>query len=113
MLDREDDLADQPARPFADPAGELVEDVVAEPLQGAGDRRGDRPRDRAAHLVAGVPDRVAAADRPAGKRADTAGDGVGGGGGYFTADAGPRRRRRGLGKDADARQEACQRDCDQ
>ena len=39
-----DDLADQPARAVGDPAGDLLEDPVADPLQGVGDRRGDRAR---------------------------------------------------------------------
>ena len=74
FVDALNDLPDQPARAIGDPGGDLLEDPVADFLQGTGDRISDDSRHPVADRVAGVTDRVAAADETAGDRADTSGD---------------------------------------
>ena len=105
FLDRRDDLPDQPARPFGDPGRDLLEDPVADALQGVGDRGGDGARDRAADRVAGITDRVAAADQAAGDRADAFGDGFRRGAADVAEGVGPGGRGRGLREDDQRRQE--------
>ena len=110
FLDRRHDLPDQPARAVGDPGGDLLEDPVADALQGVGDRGGDGSRDRAADRVAGIADRVAAADRAAGDRADAASDGMGRAAADVAGDVRLRRWRRRLGEQRRARQHRRHRD---
>jgi hypothetical protein len=82
-----------------DPGGDLLEDPVADSLEGVGDWPGDGARHLAADHVAGVTDWVAAADEPAGDRADAFGDDPRRGAADVADRVGPGGRRRGLRDD--------------